>query len=123
MSLKIINVVNANKPEGEYVVLKTEEDLNTAGYAVVDRTFDMNGKVSNEFRHIFVFPNLKIKNGDYIFLHTAKGTYSSNSNRAGTTTHHLYWGSGDCVWNDNGGDVASLISYKLVNSVKVPPVA
>ncbi|MEN0055440.1 MAG: hypothetical protein AAGC65_17320 [Mucilaginibacter sp.] len=123
MSLKIISVINSNKPEGEYVNLKTEEDVNTAGYAIVDRTFDPNSKVSNEFRHIFVFPNLKIEKGDYVFVHTGKGTYSSNANIAKTITHHLYWGANDSVWNDKGEDVASLITYNLVNSVVAPALA
>jgi hypothetical protein len=122
MGLKIITVNNSNKADSEYVSLRTDEDINTAGYALVDRTFDANGKVSNEFRHIFVFPNLKIKEGDFVWVHTGKGTYKSNPNQGKTTTHHLYWGSDDCVWNDKGGDIASLITYKLVNSVTVPAV-
>ena len=123
MGLKIITVNNSNKADSEYVSLRTDEDINTVGYALVDRTFDANGKITNEFRHIFVFPNLKIEEGDFVRVHTGKGTYKSNSNKGKTTTHHLYWGSDDCVWNDKGGDIASLITYKLINSVIVPAVA
>lgn len=51
MSLKLIRVDNSKIPQKERVVLRAAQEVDLKGYAVVDRTFDPKGKVSNEFRH------------------------------------------------------------------------
>jgi len=123
MSLKIIAVVNGKTPDQEYVRIKAEEDVNAKGYAVVDRTFNTDGSLSNEFRHIYVFHKFSVKKGDWIRLHTGKGNYNTSTNDDKTViTHHVYWGSSECAWNNNGEDTASLIKYALINSVKVPAI-
>ena len=124
MALRIYAVVNGRTASEEFVWLNTDEEVNLFPYAVVDRTFLPNGEVSNEFRHIFVFPNLKIGKGDYVSLCTGKGKYEKVSLAAspGCYIHKLYWGAGECVWNNNGGDTASLIKYVMASSVKVPAV-
>ena len=120
MSLKIHSVVNGKTVGEEMVWLEVAEDTNLKGYAVVDRTFATSGAVSNEFRHIFVFPDTPVAKGDWVLLYTGKGTASKAKNEKNTFTHNFYWGSGECVWNNNGGDVATLIKYTVVNSVTVP---
>lgn len=121
MSLKIHSVVNSNLASGEHVWLKPSTAVNLTGYAVVDRTFDVNGKVSNEFRHIFIFPNLAIAKEDWVRLYTGNGSYSKTKIIDGEGyIHNFYWGSGECVWNNNGADVASLIKYSVINQVIVP---
>lgn len=124
MSLKIHSVVNAKTPQGEHVWLHTTEPVNLKGYAVVDRTFTAEGKVSNEFRHIFVFPNLQIEKDDWVRLYTGTGIYSRTKSSTGTGyIHNFYWESDSCVWNNNGGEIATLIKYTVVNSVTVPAVS
>lgn len=122
MSLKITSVVNANKPEEEIVWLCASAKVNTKGYALVDRTFDSDGTISNEFRHIYVFPNLELNVKDWVKLHTGSGKYQAVNNKGGGITHFLYWNSDECVWNDKGGDTATLIKYTVENKVKVPAV-
>lgn len=124
MSLKINSVINASTPNGEIVWLQASEKVNLKGYAVVDRTFDTDGSISNEFRHIFVFPKLDLKKDDWIRLSTGNGKYYTYQNPGNETetVHCFYWQSDKCVWNNNGGDTASLIKFNLVNSVTVPAV-
>jgi hypothetical protein len=122
MGLKIHSVVNGKKPQDEYTWLHTDVAVNTKGYAVVDRTFDSTGKVSNEFRHIFVFPDLEIGKDDWIRLYTGTGKYSKVKADTGGYIHNLYWEADSCVWNNNGGDRASLIKYSPINAVTVPAV-
>jgi len=123
MSLKIIAVVNGKTASEEYVRIQAQADTNAQGYAVVDRTFDQDGTLSNEFRHIYVFHKFDVKKFDWVRLHTGPGTYSTAQNKEKTvTTHHVYWGAKECVWNNNGGDKASLIRYTIVNIVDVPAV-
>jgi len=122
MSLKIHSVVNASNPENEFVRLHTEVKTNLKGYAIVDRTFDADGKVSNEFRHIYVFPDLEVNPGEWIRLYTGTGKNSTGENGNKEKVHFLYWNANECVWNDKGGDTATLIKYTLINSKVVPPV-
>jgi hypothetical protein len=90
------------------------------GHAVVDRTFDSSGNVSNEFPHIFVFPKLIVKKGEYIKLFSGEGKYSNYQAVGKITVHCLYWHADSCVWNDNGGDAATFIKYSVINSAEVP---
>ena len=122
MSLKIHSIVNGKVPAEEIVWLNTDESVNLLGYAVVDRTFS-NDKLSNEFRHIFVFPNLQVNKGDWVRLYTGNGAYSKSIASNSEHVHNLFWGSSQCVWNNNRGDVASLIKYTLVNAVVVTKMA
>lgn len=121
MSISLLSVVNSDKPAGEYVRLRAAAKINLAGYAIVDRTFDEAEQVSNEFRHIFVFPNLEIDKGDYVRLYTGKGNYDKQKNVNGPgNIHLLYWQSEKCVWNDKSQDAATLIKYTVIGQVKVP---
>lgn len=125
MSLKIFNVENSNDPLKEIVRLRASEKVNLKGYAIVDRTFDQDGSLSNEFRHIYVFPKLELKKGDWVRLYTGKGTYSTQQNASSSeeTVHKLYWQSGECVWNNAGGDTATLIKFSAEDSKIVPAVS
>ena len=121
-TFEIKSVINGSKPVEELVILAATGDINTKGFALVDRTFDENGNISNEFRHIFVFPSLDVKAGERVVVCTAKGKNGPQTLDGGEKIHALYWGSDECVWNDNGGESASLINFVPVNTVVVPPV-
>lgn len=123
MGLKVHSVVNGKTPKEEYAWLQTDEKINLTGYALVDRTFNPKGVVSNEFRHIFIFPDLEIEKSDWVRLYSGEGKYSKVPISDGSGyIHSLYWQAGTCVWNNAGGDTASLIKYGFVNAVTVPAV-
>jgi hypothetical protein len=124
MALNLHSVVNASKPIEEIVWLEVTADINLAGHAIIDRTFNLDGKVTNEFRHIFMFPNLDVKKDDWIRVFTGRGSYSKIKidKKPNNYIHNLYWGSDICVYNDNGGDTVSLIRYTGIKSVTVPAI-
>lgn len=121
MALKLHNVTNGKTPNSEYVLLQAVGATDLSGYAIIDRTFNNDKELSNEFRHIFVFPKLQIAGGEWVCLYTGKGTYYRQV-LGDFVFHNFYWGSGTCVWNNDGGDIASLLEIKLVSSVTVPAV-
>lgn len=126
MSLKINSIANASNPDKEFVRLVTTTNVNLKGYALVDRTFDEDGKVSNEFRHIFIFPDLDVTKDDLVVLYTgnpvaSKPAIGKHASLKGNI-YRLYWQSDSCVWNDNGGDTATLIKYTVQDSKVVPAV-
>lgn len=120
MSISLHSVINSDKPEKEFVWLIVKEKTKLGGYAIVDRTFDENEKVSNEFRHIFIFPNIEVEKGDLVRLWTGEGTYKKNRReKEPGNIHELYWQSGKCVWNDKSRDTATLIKFSVEGKVKV----
>ncbi|WP_125916521.1 hypothetical protein [Hymenobacter coccineus] len=126
MDLKLLSVVNSNKPEEEYVRLHAYADVNLRDYAVIDRTFGPSDVVTNEFRHIFAFPPQEVKAGEYVRLHTGSGSgngaYQRTVSSKKLVVHHFYWKSKACIWNNKGGDVATLLRYSAINSVTVPAI-
>lgn len=114
MALELLKIQNSNTANGEFVRLRATAQVNISNYAVVDRTFDAKGIPTNIYRHFFRFPNITINAGDYIRLYTGKGKYTPVKNEGGTITHKLYWGSDECIWNDDGGDAAELLYVKTI---------
>lgn len=109
MDLKIIKIKDA-KSADERVVLKALAKCNLNNYVLFDTTYDENGIASNKFRHLFVFPDLVVEAGDFIWLYTKSGKYDTHSNDSNTITHKLYWGVNSHIWN-NEGDNVYLLHY------------
>lgn len=122
LSIRLYDVQNGNTADEECVRLLVLADMNLKGYALVDRTFDVADQVSNEFRHIFVFPSLDVEIGDEVFVYTGKGTPKTVPLKSSKNRYKLYWGAETCVWNNNGGDVASLIHYTFIERALVAAV-
>lgn len=122
IDLQIRHVHNASTPKGEYVVLQATADTNLHYYAVVDSTFNADGSMSNEHRHVYFFPGKEVKKDDYIVLSSGTGTNGAiGIFTNGNSYYEYFWRSDICIWND-GGDNASLIKYYNGNTVAVPAV-
>jgi hypothetical protein len=120
MAFEISRVENGDTPNTEKVRLKATTALNTKGFALVDKTFDAAGNLSNEFRHIYIFPDLQLEKNEVVILYTGTGT--NGKKKYGNVDEYyqaLYWGSDHCVWN-NGGDTATLINYIVADTKPVP---
>lgn len=123
INLRIVKVHNASTPQQEYVVLKATADTNLHYYAVVDATFNDDGSISNEHRHVYFFPRKELKKDEYVVLTSGTGTNGTKGTFTDNTPYYEYfWQSRACIWNDNGGDTASLIKYYNGNSVEVAAV-
>lgn len=109
MDLKLIKIKDA-RTDNERVVLKVLSKCNVNSYILIDTTYDENGIVSNKHRHLFVFPDLVVEEGDFIWLYTKPGAYATHANTSGTITHNIYWGVNSYIWN-NEGDRAYLMHY------------
>lgn len=120
MALKILMVENGSTPNDEVVRLMATTKMNVLGYAIVDRTFDENGLVSNEFRHIYVLPDITLEKDQELMVFTGTG---KNGKRKYSDSEReyfeCYWGSDQCIWNDKGGDTATLIRYEVIDHCDV----
>lgn len=124
MALKLYSAANGSTPDAEYILAQAKGATNLGGYAIIDRTFTQDDTVSNEFRHIYVFPSTQLADGDWVCLYSGKGTNRREKLKdSDKYMYFFYWGASTCVWNNNGGDTATLLEIKLVNSIPVPAVA
>lgn len=120
MDILIIKVKDAGNIESERIILKVERDCNINWYLLFDNTFDEKGNLTNLWRHLYIFPNLEVKSGDFIWLYTKSGTNSYRSNDSNTTTYLLYWGLQNTIWNSGGeNEVAHLVKYEDSQSKNV----
>ncbi|MBS1619278.1 MAG: hypothetical protein JST76_12210 [Bacteroidetes bacterium] len=121
MDLTILSVANKKDPEVEYVRLKVLKATSLKGYVLMDTTFSKSGKISNEHRHIFEFPDIQVKEGDFLWVYSGEDNkYSSFQNDGKTVTHKFYWGSKGFIWNDNGRDTVRLVKMEPIDSHTVP---
>ncbi len=61
MKIEITEVINGITSETEFVRFKVLEDINLHGFAVVDKTFNGEGYLSNIFKHFYRFPSVDLK--------------------------------------------------------------
>ena len=123
MSLKITLIENGSTPNDERIRLQATNNINTKGYAIVDRTFDEHGDISNEFRHIYILPSIDLKKDEQIIIFIGSGEYEKMKfDDSDNYYHACYWGSKHCILNDTGGDTITLIKYNVVASKKAPAI-
>jgi hypothetical protein len=115
MSLEIVNIQKHGTASEEYILLKATKAINVNSYAIVDRTFNEDGSISNVFRHFFRFPSHQIKEGEYVSLRTGKGTYKYDKLTDGRPVHRFYWGSHASIWNDSNVESAEVLKVETVN--------
>jgi len=116
MSLEIISINNNGDASEEYILLRATKQINLNNYAVVDRTFDDNGNVSNVFRHFYRFPSQIVQQNEYVSLRTNKGTYVLGKLADNISiVHRFYWGSDAAIWNDGNIESAEVLKVETVS--------
>ena len=123
MKLKITAVRDIRNIDSERVVMEATEDCDLGDYILFDTTYTEKGGVSNEWRHIFIFPNKKVKKGEIVRVYTKKGS-TGEIPAKGDTPHHynFYWNLEKSIWNDNG-DCAHLYEIKEKGKPFIVPKA
>lgn len=108
MNLKFQKIGNKGK-EDEYILFYAEDNCSLHNYLIHDDTFDSDGEISNILRHMYRFPCISVKPGEYVALYTKKighyvsGTYGTNP------CHILYWGTNTSVFNQDGDNLYLLL--------------
>ena len=118
MHLQILKVRDQGDLENERIILKASKDCEISWYILFDNTYDDDGELSSLWRHMYIFPKIQVKAGDFIWLYTKAGNDINRGNNSNTTTHLLYWGLDETIWN-KGNDKAHLVKYVDSQSVDV----
>lgn len=116
MNIELIRIADRGN-DNERLIMRAVRECNLNEYIVLDTTYDEDGTVSNKLCHVFIFPNINVNEGDFIWLYTREGRYHTYNNNSNTLTHNIYWGLDIHVWN-NDGDKAYLIHYDDWNSIE-----
>ncbi len=118
MNLKVIGIRNAGE-SNERLLIRVTKDCNLRGYMIIDNTYEENGELSNVNRHVFVFPDYKVAEGNIIRLYTRRGINKETDGTFGKTEivryYNFYWGFDDgcTVWNKDG-DTPYILHYDEV---------
>jgi len=102
MKIEIVKILERAVANKERLWLKVLADTELQYFIVFDTTYTSNTSISNLQRHAYWFKPKQVKAGDYVVLYTKPGTPSQTTNENGTTTHFLFWGLENTVWNDTG---------------------
>ncbi len=116
MKLKIRSIIDYGH-KSERIIIDVIQDTDIGKYLVLDSTYKAPGLISNKVKHPYWFPDLKVKKGDTIILHTRKGTRRSKM-LEDHTEHCFYWGLDCNIWC-NDGDCAVVMYTGDWNSYMV----
>lgn len=115
--LKISKLNKDGEAKQEYILLKATKNVNIGEYAIVDRTYNKDGKVSNVHKHFFRFPSREVKEGEYVVLRTGKGNAFVGSTTSGDVAYNYYWGSDAPFWNDGNIEKAELLKVTTIDTI------
>lgn len=102
MDLEVVQISDQGEYDKEYVVLKANEDCNLGDYILADSTYSAAGQPSNKARHVFFFPLMDVKKGEYISVWTKPGKNVKAETAQGDPIHRFFWGLKESIWNDTG---------------------
>lgn len=112
MNLKFKKIGNKGKDD-EYILFYAEMNVSLHNYLIHDDTFDSDGEISNKLRHMYRFPRIEVKAGQYVALYTQKtGLYNLGSYTSGSIKydcHIFYWGTNTSIFNQDGDNLYLLL--------------
>jgi hypothetical protein len=120
MILSIIGIYDQVHQAKQHLALSVNAAGNLSDYAVVDNIF--TGRVPTPGNHFFSFPNWPVTVGDIVNLYTCKGR-NTTTNVGDWSSHDLFWGLEDSVWNENNtAYVLQIIASSTQQHSTNPPV-
>lgn len=117
MKIEIIDILDRSVANKERLWLKVLSNTDLQYFIVFDTTYTSENSISNLQRHAYWFKPKQVKAGDYVVLYTRNGSPSQVTNENGTTTHFLFWGLKNTVWN-NSKDCAVLFELNFWQTSK-----
>lgn len=96
--------------KNDLLLFKAVDKCELSNYLVYDKTFDESGDESNIFPHMYRFPSITLKKGEYVALRLHKGDNNKGQTAQKEVCYNVYWGMEDnvSIFNDEG-DVIHLI--------------
>lgn len=108
MDLKFVKI-DKKETDDEYIMFKATEDCQLHDYLIHDDTFDSEGELSNKLRHMYRFPKLLVKKGEYVVLFVKKQGKYKKATQGANQFHFLYWGTNTNIFNQDGDKLYLLL--------------
>lgn len=109
---RITHLVDRGDIDEERVILEARKNIRKGStYLVFDNTFDTNGNISNQNRHLYCLGlTWDVDDGDLVIIYTKSGN-SRRLKRSGKNTHkHIYyWGRENTVWNIDADEIVHVV--------------
>ncbi|MFO7534092.1 MAG: hypothetical protein R6X19_00140 [Kiritimatiellia bacterium] len=100
MNLEIRSIKDAGSLTHERLVLKVLKDCDIGHYFVFKSIYMDDNNISTAIDQPFWFPDLSVKTGDLVVVYSKRGIQSQVANKNGLTTHFLYRGLDQAIWNN-----------------------
>ncbi|MFH1162366.1 MAG: hypothetical protein V1696_03810 [Candidatus Jorgensenbacteria bacterium] len=110
MKIQIKGIEDAGNLEKERVIFEVLDDDNVGEYAVFKSKKTGEAQVSSATSATFWFTDHEIKKGDLIVLYTKKGSYKTQVNGSGNTSHFFYWNKTVPIWTNQQEDAIVLLN-------------
>ena len=107
MNLKLVQITDRGVPFQERLHLTATAPV-LLNYYVVFHTVMVGDRINTTPKHVFWFPETRVKRGDNIILYSKGGSPSSTANADGTTNHFFFWGLPNTIW-DNPNERATVL--------------
>lgn len=99
MKIDILKIIDRGIANKERLWLKVLTSTDLTHFVVFATSYTSPDSISNFPRNTYWFNSKLVKPGDSVVLYTKSGTESETINKDGTTTHFLYWGLNNTIWN------------------------
>lgn len=117
--LNIIRIQKKGDQDDEYILFQAASDLNLKNYAVVDRTYNKDKKVSDIHRHYYRFESFVLKKGQYVALRTKKGTDKDGTTTSGAYCRYVHWNFDKPILNDTEVESIEVLEVKTIETKKI----
>jgi hypothetical protein len=102
MKLSIVRIVDRGVPQKERLFLRVLNDTNLCYYVVLATLYNTPTSLSSGWKSAYWFVPLPVKAGDSVVLYSCSGKFQQTKNPDGTTTHFVYWGATNPLWDTTG---------------------
>jgi hypothetical protein len=100
MNISIKYIREPGSREHERVVLEVTERDDVGRYILARSSLTSDRSISSDLQDVYWLPDQKVEAGDLVVIYTKSGRNKSKQNRDGSSSHFLYWGLPDPMWNE-----------------------
>ena len=100
MRVNIKYIRNLGRKDNERVILEVTEQDDIGHYILARSSYTSDKAVSSKLQDIYWLPDQKVQPGDLVVVYTKSGYGRSKQNKDGSSSHFLYWGIDDPIWDE-----------------------
>jgi|ETNmetMinimDraft_32_1059908.scaffolds.fasta_scaffold75751_1 hypothetical protein len=111
-------------PDDERVVLKANVDIEKGKvFLIYDTTYDEDGKLSNQYPHLYeLVLQQAVKADEIVVIRTKAGKFRADTLGLSVKHHRYFWGLEETVWNKDKTEIVHVVPVSTAATSKnFPP--